>query len=275
MTEPKVLLPDPITEMAGAVLVAGGGIAGIQTALDLAESGYKVYLVEKSPAIGGTMAQLDKTFPTNDCAMCILSPKLVECGRHLNIDLLTYSDIEKVEGQPGRFKVSIIQHPRYVDEDKCSACGTCQEKCPWKADSEFNEGMGPRKAIYTPFPQAIPNVPVIDTERCAYFRQGTCRVCAKFCMPGAIDHEQKEQRIEVEVGAIVLTFGFEEFDATTFSNYGYGTFPNVITSIQLERILAASGPSQGHPCQALGPESTTKDCLDSVRGLQRYSDRQE
>jgi len=245
MTEDKVLLCDSIGEIAGAVLVAGGGVAGIQTALDLADSGYKVYLVEKSPAIGGTMAQLDKTFPTNDCAMCILSPKLVECGRHLNIDLLTYTDIDKVEGQPGRFKVSLIKHPRYVDEDKCSACGTCQEKCPWKADSEFNEGLAPRKAIYTPFAQAIPNVPVIDTESCAYFRKGTCRACEKFCMPGAIDFEQKEQRLEVEVGAIVLTFGFDEFDATIFSNYGYGSFPNVITSIQFERILAASGPFQG------------------------------
>jgi len=233
------------SDKVGAVMVVGGGIAGIQAALDLAESGYKVYLVEKSPAIGGTMAQLDKTFPTNDCSMCILSPKLVECGRHLNIDVITYSDVLDVKGEAGDFRVSVKKRARFVNEDLCTGCGVCQEKCPSKTKSEFERGLGPRKAIYTPYPQAVPKVPVIDKDICIYFQKGKCRACEMFCEPKAIDFTQTDQIIELEVGSIILCPGFDEFDATIFGNYGYGKFSNIVTSIQFERMLSASGPFQG------------------------------
>jgi len=229
----------------GSVMVVGGGIGGIQAALDLAESGYHVYLVEKSPALGGVMAQLDKTFPTNDCSICILSPKLVECGRHLNIELLTYSDILDVDGEPGNFKVKIRKRARYVNELLCTGCGICQEKCPWKTDSEFDASLAKRKAIYVPYLQAVPNIPVIDKELCAYFQKGKCRACEKFCPSHAIDFEQVDQFIDIDVGAIVLAPGFDEFDPKPMFNYGYSRYPNVITSIQFERILSASGPYQG------------------------------
>ena len=233
------------SEKIGAVLVVGGGIGGIQAALDLAESGYYVYLVEKSPAIGGVMAQLDKTFPTNDCSMCILSPKLVDCGRHRNIETITYAEVSDIQGEPGRFKVSIRKRARSVNESLCTGCGVCQEKCPWKTDSEFDAGISKRKAIYILYPQAIPNIPVIDRELCAYFQKGTCRACEKFCPAHAIDFEQEDQFIEVEVGAIILCPGFDKFNPSLISNYGYGRYPNVVTSIEFERILSASGPYQG------------------------------
>jgi len=233
------------SDKVGAVMVVGGGIAGIQAALDLAESGYKVYLVEKSPAIGGTMAQLDKTFPTNDCSMCILSPKLVECARHRNIKVITYADVSDIKGEPGKFSVSVRKRARYVNEDLCTGCGTCQTKCPSKTKSEFERGLGPRKAIYVPYAQAVPNVPVIDKDICIYFQKGKCRACEMFCEPKAIDFTQTDQIIELEVGAVILCPGFDEFDATIFANYGYGKFSNVVTSIQFERMLSASGPFQG------------------------------
>jgi heterodisulfide reductase subunit A len=233
------------SEKRGAMLVVGGGIAGIQAALDLAESGYYVYLVERSPAIGGVMAQLDKTFPTNDCSMCILSPKLVECGRHRNIETITYAEVSDIQGEPGRFKVSIRKRARSINESLCTGCGVCQEKCPWKTDSEFDAGLAKRKAIYILYPQAIPNIPVIDRELCAYFQKGTCRACEKFCPAHAIDFEQEDQFIEVEVGAVILCPGFDEFEPQAIANYGYGRYPNVVTSIEFERILSASGPYQG------------------------------
>ena len=236
----------PLTsEKTGAVLVVGGGIAGIQASLDLAESGYKVYLVEKSPAIGGTMPQLDKTFPTNDCAMCILSPKLVECGRHLNIEVITYADVLDVKGEPGNFTVSVKKRARYVDEALCTGCGVCQEKCPAKTASEFNRGLGQRKAIYVPYAQAVPNVPVIDKDICIYFKKGKCRACEKLCKSKAIDFNQRDQVIGVNVGSVILCPGLDEFDPHLFTQYGYGRFPNVLTSIEFERILSASGPFQG------------------------------
>jgi len=233
------------SQKTGAVLVIGGGIGGIQAALDLAESGYHVYLVEQSPAIGGVMAQLDKTFPTNDCSMCILSPKLVECGRHRNIETITYADVLDVKGKPGNFTVSIRKRARFVNETLCTGCGICQEKCPWKADSEFDKALAKRKAIYFLYPQAVPNVPVIDKELCAYFQQGKCRACEKFCPIGAIDFTQTDQVIELKVGSIVACPGFNEFDPRLVPQYGYGNFPNVITSIEFERILSASGPYEG------------------------------
>jgi heterodisulfide reductase subunit A len=234
-----------ISQKTGAVLVIGGGIGGIQAALDLAESGYYVYLVEQSPAIGGVMAQLDKTFPTNDCSMCILSPKLVECGRHRNIETITYADVLDVKGEPGNFIVSIRKRARFVNETLCTGCGICQQKCPWKTDSEFDKALNKRKAIYFLYPQAVPNVPIIDKELCVYFQQGKCRACEKFCPIGAIDFKQTDQFIELKVGAIIACPGFTEFDPRLVSQYGYGDFPNVITSIAFERILSASGPYQG------------------------------
>ena len=233
------------SQKTGAVLVIGGGIGGIQAALDLAESGYYVYLVEQSPAIGGVMAQLDKTFPTNDCSMCILSPKLVECGRHRNIETITYADVLDVKGEPGNFTVSVRKRARFVNEALCTGCGVCQQKCPWKTDNEFDNALAQRKAIYFLYPQAVPNVPVIDKDLCVYFQQGKCRACEKFCPIGAIDFTQTDQLIELKVGAIIACPGFTEFDPRLVPQYGYGDFPNVITSIAFERILSASGPYQG------------------------------
>ena len=230
----------------GAVMVVGGGIAGTQAALDLAESGFFVYVVESSPTIGGAMAQLDKTFPTNDCSMCILSPKLVECGRHLNIRLMTMSEVEKVEGEAGNFIVTVRERARYVDADKCVACGICAEKCPKKVKDSFNEGLGSRKAAYVKYPQAVPLKYAIDGENCIFFKNGKCRACEKFCPTGAIDFSQKEKAHQIEVGSIILSPGFESFNPGPYDTYGYGKFPNVITSLQFERILSASGPFEGH-----------------------------
>jgi len=191
------------------------------------------------------MAQLDKTFPTNDCSMCILSPKLVECARHLNIEVITYADVLDINGEPGNFTVSVKKRARYVNEELCTGCGVCQEKCPSKAPSEFDQGLGPRKAIYVPYAQAVPNVPVIDRDICIYFQKSKCRACEMFCKAKAIDFTQTDQIVEIKVGAIILCPGFDEFDASIFANYGYGIFPNVLTSIQFERLLSASGPFQG------------------------------
>ncbi len=232
--------------LTGAVMVVGGGIAGTQAALDLAESGFFVYVVESSPTIGGVMAQLDKTFPTNDCSMCILSPKLVECGRHLNIKLLTMSDVEKVEGEAGSFTVTVRERPRFVDAEKCVACGICAEKCPKKVKDSFNEGLATRKAAYVKYPQAVPLKYSIDGENCTFFKNGKCRACEKFCPTGAIDFDQKDQVHQIDVGSIILAPGFEAFDPTPCDTYGYGKYPNVITSMQFERILSASGPFEGH-----------------------------
>ena len=229
-----------------ATLVVGGGIAGIQAALKIADSEHKVYLVEKSPSIGGHMAQLDKTFPTLDCSACILTPKMTQVGSHPFIELMTYSEVEEVSGYIGNFKVQIRKKARYVNEDLCTGCGVCQTKCPAKVDSEFEAGIGQRKAIYTPFAQAVPNKPVIDTEHCVYFQKGKCRACEKFCEAKAIDFEQKDKMVEVEVGAIILSTGFEVFDPTPIYSYGYGRLDNVITSIEFERLVNSAGPTEGH-----------------------------
>jgi heterodisulfide reductase subunit A len=226
-------------------LVVGGGIAGIQAALKIADSEHKVYLVEKSPSIGGHMAQLDKTFPTLDCSACILTPKMTQIGSHPFIELLTYSDVEEVSGYVGNFKVKVRKKARYVDEEKCTGCGLCQTKCPAKVESEFEVGLGQRKAIYTPFAQAVPNKPVIDTEHCIYFQKGKCRACEKFCEAKAIDFEQKDKIIEVEVGAIIVATGFEVFDPTPIYSYGYKRLDNVITSLEFERIVNSAGPTEG------------------------------
>lgn len=226
-------------------LIVGGGIAGIQAALEIADSEHKVYLVERDPSIGGHMIQLDKTFPTLDCSACILTPKMSLVGAHPYIELMTYSEVEEVSGFIGNFKVKIRKKARYVDEDKCNGCGVCQEKCPWTADSEFDVGLAKRKAIYTPFAQAVPNIPVIDKEHCAYFLKGKCRACEKFCERDAINFEQVDQFVEIEVGNIILTTGYKLFDPTPLTQYGYGRLDNVITSLEFERLVNAAGPTNG------------------------------
>ena len=241
--EPLEVREVPVTP---SVLVVGGGIAGIQASLEIANAGHKVYLVEREPSIGGHMAQFDKTFPTLDCASCIFTPLLSAVGQNPNIELMTYSEVEEVSGYIGNFKAKIRKKARYVDEDKCNGCLVCVEKCPWKAVSEFDEGLTERKAIYTPFAQAVPNVPVIDTEHCVYFSKGTCRVCEKFCDPKAIDFEQQDKEVEVEVGAIIVATGYDAFDPSAITDYGYGRYGNVITALQFERLCNASGPTGGN-----------------------------
>ena len=228
-----------------ATLVVGGGIAGIQAALEIADSGHKVYLVEKTPSIGGHMIQLDKTFPTLDCSSCILTPKMTQVGSHPHIELMSYSRVEEVSGYIGNFKAKIRKKARYVSAEKCNGCGLCQEKCPIKTNSEFDAGLGKRKAIYTPFAQAVPNIPVIDTEHCTYFLKGKCRLCEQLCERGAIDFEQKDELVDIEVGSIILATGFEVFDPTPISPYGYGRLDNVITSLEFERLVSSSGPTGG------------------------------
>jgi len=239
--------PSRDKQKTGAVLVLGGGIAGVQAALDLADSGYYVYLVEKSPAIGGKMAQLDKTFPTNDCSMCTLSPRLVECGRHLNIEILTLSELEGITGAEGHFQARVIQNPRYIDVEKCIACGACAEKCPKQLRDEFNMGIGTRKAAYIPYAQAVPLKYVIDPAQCIWIRKpGRCGACQIHCPAGAIDFEQTKKETTLEVGAIILAPGFGFCDPTILDTYNYRNLPDVMTSMEFERILSASGPYQGH-----------------------------
>ncbi len=231
----------------GSAVVVGGGIAGVQASLDLAESGFKVYLIEKSPSIGGTMAQLDKTFPTNDCSMCILSPKLVDVGRHRNIELVTIAEVEEVNGKAGGFKVKVRKNARYVT-DACVGCGLCAAACVLKGrfTNKFEEGIGKRGAIYIPFPQAVPLKYVVDPDNCLFLKNGKCsQKCMEACAAKAIDFGQKDETIEIDAGAVILAQGFDEFDARKKYEYGYGRFANVVTSIELERMMCASGPSGG------------------------------
>ena len=227
-------------------LVIGGGIAGIQAALDIAEAGYPVDIVEKSPSIGGKMAQLDKTFPTLDCAACILTPKMVDAASHPNIRLYTYSEVSEVSGYVGNFRVTIRQKARGVNRDKCSGCGLCTAKCPSnKAQDEFDQGLRTRKAIYTPFPQAVPNVPVIDREQCLKFQKGTCGICAKVCPAGAIEYEQEDVAVTQTYGAVVAATGYDILPLNAFGEYAYTEHPDVITSLELERLTNAAGPTAG------------------------------
>lgn len=231
----------------GSVLVIGGGIAGVQSALDIADSGFRVYLLESSPSIGGTMAQLDKTFPTNDCAMCILAPKLVSAARHPNIELLTYSELLEVSGSAGDFSVKIRKKARYVDIDKCTGCGACSKKCPVKVKNEFDLGLTTRKAIYIPFPQAVPLKYVRDAKNCLKLAKGKdCKGCATACGAGAIKDDDTDEIVEISVGSIVFAPGFAPFDPHRKSEYGYGIYPNVVTSLEFERILSPTGPFEGH-----------------------------
>lgn len=252
---PLETLEFPVEKKA---LVIGGGIAGIQAALDIASAGFQVYLVERSPSIGGRMAQFDKTFPTLDCAMCILAPKMVDCYRHPRIKILTYSEVEEVKGFAGNFEVRIRKKARSVDENLCNGCGLCWEKCPTRAKSEFDEGLGERKAIYVPFPQAVPLVPVIDRESCRWFREGKCGICAKICPRGAIDYSQEDSFINEKFGAIIVATGIDTFDPSPYQEYGVGRYPDVIPAIQLERMINSSGPTKGEivrPSDGKHPES--------------------
>ena len=245
----KALLNTPLvsgeSQVEKRALVIGGGIAGIQTALDIADAGYKVDIVEKQPSIGGKMAQLDKTFPTLDCSACILTPKMVDASMHPNITLHTYSEIEAVNGYVGNFTVSIRKKARYVDMDKCTGCGICVEKCPSrKATNEFEENLTNRGAIYKAFAQAVPNVPVIDTTQCIKMKTGKCGICEKLCMAKAIDFNQKDEIIEQKYGAIVVATGYDLIDLSKFGEYSYD-HPNVITSLEFERLTNAAGPTHG------------------------------
>lgn len=235
-----------MSETRGAVVVVGGGISGVQTSLDLAESGFQVYLIEKTPSIGGVMSQLDKTFPTNDCSMCILSPKLVEAARHPLINLMTMSEIVDVSGEAPNFKVTVRHNPRYVDMDKCVGCGICAEKCPVKMPNEYDANLVNRKAIYIPFAQAVPLKYAIDGSKCLKITKGRCGLCEKNCPAGAINYEDKAVDETIDVGAIILAPGFSVFDARLKKEYGYGEYPNVITSLEFERFLSATGPYGGH-----------------------------
>ena len=229
-----------------ATLVVGGGIAGLQATLELADAGYPVYLVERQPSIGGHMAQFDKTFPTLDCSACILTPKMSEAGQHENVTLLTYSELEEVSGSVGNFKVKVRRKARKVDYDKCTGCGVCVEKCPRNVvDREFEAGMGNRKAIYVPFPQAVPRVPVLDTESCIWFERQRCGAYRKLCQTDAIDFDQQDELLELNVGNIIMATGWKMFDCQRIPQYGYGRLANVFTSLELERSCNAAGPTNG------------------------------
>ncbi len=219
------------------VLVIGGGIAGIIASLELADKGYQVYLVERSPSIGGHMAQLSKTFPTLDCSQCILTPKMVDVGQHPKIELISMAEPTAVEGSPGNYRVLIRKHPRFVDASKCTACGECEKVCPVKVPSEFEAGLFPRKAVYIPFQQAVPRTYVIDKEHCLYLTKGVCRLCEKFCKGNAIDFDQEEETIKLDVGAIVACTGFDQLDPEELEEYGFGLHPDIVTNLQLERLL--------------------------------------
>ncbi len=244
--------------MEGAVLVIGAGIAGIQTSLDLTELGFKVYLVEKSPSIGGRMAQLDKTFPTNDCSLCILAPKMVEVYRNPNIELMTYHEVKAISGEAGNFDVTVLKKPRYIDEDKCKGCGDCAAKCPKiQVPNSFDMNLGKRKSIYIPFPQAVPPIYLIDPELCLMLTKGVCGVCEKVCEAKAINYEQKEQEINIKVGAVVVATGFDMPAEELSPRWGY-RFQNVVSALEYERILCASGPFGGHVLRLSDEEEPEK-----------------
>lgn len=228
-------------------LVIGGGIAGVQAALDIADAGYQVTIVEKQPSIGGKMVMLDKTFPTMDCSACICTPKMADAGAHPNITLMTYSEIEKVSGYIGNFEVTIKQKAKYIDYSKCTGCGLCETKCPTKVDNEFDQGMSKRKAVYKMFAQAVPAKPVIDKNSCKKLLDGKCGLCAKLCPLGCIDFEDQDKFVTETYGAIVVATGYDLIDwGSLYGEYGGGRYKDVITGLQFERMVNASGPTEGH-----------------------------
>jgi heterodisulfide reductase subunit A len=233
----------PVTKTA---LVIGGGVAGIQAALDIANAGHKVIMVEREPSIGGHMSQLSETFPTLDCSQCILTPRMVEVAQNPNIKLYTYAEIESVEGFVGNFTVKIRKKAKSIDESKCNGCGLCTTKCPNKKNpNEFELGMAKRPAIYVPFPQAVPNIPVIDKTQCTYYKTGKCKICEKVCQANAIQFDQQDEIIEVPVGAIAICTGFDIKKTDFFPEYGYGKHKDIIDGLQFERLASASGPTSG------------------------------
>jgi heterodisulfide reductase subunit A len=232
----------PVTRRA---LVIGGGIAGIQAGLDLVNAGIETILVERTPSIGGKMAMLDETFPTLDCSQCILTPKMVELSQHPLAKIYTYAEVDSVNGYVGNFKVKVRQKARSVDHVTCTGCGQCMEKCPSKVPSEFDRGLADRKAVYVPFPQAVPNKPVIDREHCIYFTDGKCGVCKKICPVEAIDYDDADKILEHEVGAIVVAIGYDVIERSLYGEYGYGRIADVIDGLQFERMASASGPTGG------------------------------
>ncbi len=246
----RVVHHEPLEPMKVSIrpetLVVGGGVAGIQAALEIADAGYHVYVVEREPSIGGHMAMFDKTFPTLDCSACILTPKMFDVGAHPNITLLSYSEVERVDGYVGNFTVQVCKKARKVDEDLCTGCGSCWEKCPIRlVDTVFEAGLGYRKAIYRPFPQAVPKYPVIDVENCTYYKTGKCRMCEKVCPTNAIRFDMEDEIVELEVGNVILATGFKLFDARRIPQYGYGRLENVFTSLEFERLTNAAGPTEG------------------------------
>jgi heterodisulfide reductase subunit A len=246
--EPLVIKEVPLNPN---VLVVGGGIAGMQAAVDIADGHHKVYLVEKEPSIGGHMIQLDRTFPTLDCSECILTPKMSDVGHHPFIELLAYSEVEEVSGSIGNFKVKVRKKARHIDESKCIGCNVCEEKCPWKTDSEFEMGLAKRKAVYIPFAQAIPHLAVVDPDLCAYIKSDgkKCGACIKACEAQAITPEtllkQTDEIVEFDVGTIIVATGYDQFDPSVIPQYGYGKYDNVLTGLHFERMTCAAGPTGG------------------------------
>ena len=259
--------------MEGSVLVIGGGIAGIQASLDLTEMGFKVYLVEKTPSIGGRMAQLDKTFPTLDCSLCILAPKMVEVFRNPNIELMTYHEVTDVSGESGNFKVTILKKPRFVDENKCKGCGDCTTRCPKiEAPNIFDMNLGKRKSIYIPFPQAVPPIYLIDPEMCLKLTKDVCAVCEKVCKAQAIDFTQKPQELQINVGAIVVATGFDMARDGLSSRWGID-YDNVLSALEYERILCASGPFGGHVLRPSDKEEPKKIAFIQCAGSRDLHER--
>ena len=245
MAVAKARLLEPLEASKVAVdkkcLVIGGGVAGIQSALDLADMGFKTYMVERNPTIGGRMGQLDKTFPTLDCSMCILAPKMVDTSKHENIELITYAEVKEVDGYIGNFTVKVEKKPRYVKEEDCTGCGQCQEVCPIEIPNYYDEGVGMVRAAYIPFPQAVPLCATIDKNYCI-----DCGLCETVCGPEAIDRDMEPEEIELHVGTIIAATGYDPYDPTEKYEYGYGRYTNVITAMEIERMINASGPTGGH-----------------------------
>jgi len=289
MAVSKVIRHEPLfptqVEITKRALIIGGGITGIQAALDIANAGYEVVVVEREPSIGGRMSQLDKTFPTLDCSACILTPKMVDLGQHPKIKLMTYAEVKKVKGFVGNFEAEILQKARKVDHLKCTGCGTCWQKCPQKILSQFDLGLGKRTAIYIPFAQAVPPKPVIDVSICRYIKylnwvatgqEGKkppeCRICEKLCPTGAITWDQEEELITEKFGAVVVATGYQTYDHSHYQEYGGGAYPDVISGLQLERLMSASGPTGGEvirPSDGAHPKTVAFVCCVGSRDQQK------
>ena len=249
------------TKWNPATLVIGGGIAGIQAALEIADGGKKVYLVERTGTIGGHMAMFDKTFPTLDCAACILTPKMVAVGQHPMIELLSYSEVESISGVPGAYRATVLRHARRVKEDACVACGICSDVCPVKVPSEFDAGIADRKAIYIPFPQAVPNAYLVDEASCTFVQTNgqKCGACAKKCPKECIDLDARGEVLQLEVGSVIVATGYEVLDASRLERYGYGVQPNVLTALEFERLTNASGPTGGQDRHQVPPAQQAQE----------------